>query len=241
MTIWAILPAAGIGRRMGSSTPKQYQLVNGVPVIALTLRRLAAVGSIARIVVVLHPRDSHWESLEIAKQFLDEQPRIASTTGADERQESVLNGLRALDRLAQDDDWVLVHDAVRPCVELADIERLIESLQADAVGGLLATPVDNTLKQVDEGLRVTSTVDRSRYWNALTPQMFRYGLLKTAMEKVVAEKLAITDEAAAMELLGNRPKIVEGSKFNIKITHDADLELAAMILKRQATAEQEPQ
>ena len=238
MTIWAILPAAGIGRRMGSSTPKQYLPVNGVPVIAHTLQRLAAVGSIARIVVVLNPRDSLWESLEIAKQFLDKQPRIESTTGADARQESVLNGLRALDEVALDDDWVLVHDAVRPCVELADIERLIASVQADAVGGLLATPVDNTLKQVDAGLRVTSTIDRSHYWNALTPQMFRYSLLKTGLEKAVAEKLSITDDAAAIELLGNRPKIVEGSKFNIKITHDADLELAAMILNRQATAEQ---
>ncbi len=231
MTIWAILPAAGIGRRMGSNTPKQYLPLDGIPVIARTLQRLLAVAAIERTVVVLHPQDSHWKTLNIPA---DE--RIACTEGGEARYQSVLNGLRALGDAALDADWVLVHDVVRPCVPVADIEKLIATLQSHDVGGLLATPVDNTLKQADQDLAVTATVDRSHYWNALTPQMFRYGLLLAAMQRVEQDELAITDEAEAMESMGHRPLLVQGSKTNIKITHDADLALAAAILSQQASS-----
>jgi 2-C-methyl-D-erythritol 4-phosphate cytidylyltransferase len=161
---------------------------------------------------------------------------MACTEGGQARYQSVLNGLRALSGAAQESDWVLVHDAVRPCVPVADIEKLIATLQSHDVGGLLATPVDNTLKQAGQDLVVSSTVDRNLYFNALTPQMFRYGLLLAAMERVERDKLAITDEAAAMESMGLRPQLVQGSKMNIKITHDADLALAAAILSQQANS-----
>ncbi|HAJ77337.1 MAG TPA: 2-C-methyl-D-erythritol 4-phosphate cytidylyltransferase, partial [Gammaproteobacteria bacterium] len=208
-----------------------YLPLDGIPIIARTLQRLLAVAAIGRTVVVLHPQDSHWKMLDIPVS-----ERIACTEGGEARYQSVLNGLRALSGAAQDTDWVLVHDAVRPCVPAADIEKLIATLQSHDVGGLLATPVDNTLKQADQDLAVISTVDRSHYWNALTPQMFRYGLLLAAMERVERDKLAITDEAAAMESMGLRPQLVQGSKTNIKITHDADLALAAAILRQQANS-----
>ena len=225
MTIWAILPAAGIGRRIGSNTPKQYLPVNGVPIISLTLQRLASVSAIKKIIVVIHPEDNNWKelSLEIDK-------KLECVLGGQERQQSVLNALLALDDEAHADDWVLVHDAVRPCVEVSDIEKLIIALRTHNVGGLLGYTLDNTLKQVTGEQEVQTTIDRNNYWNALTPQMFRYGLLKEAMERVEAQGLTITDEAAAMEFMGYRPRMVEGSNLNIKITHESDLVLAGMIL-----------
>lgn len=225
MTIWAILPAAGIGRRIGSNTPKQYLPVNGVPIISLTLQRLASVSAIKKIIVVIHPEDNHWKDLS-----LEVDKKLECVLGGQERQQSVLNALLALDDEANADDWVLVHDAVRPCVEVSDIEKLIITLQAHNVGGLLGYTLDNTLKQVTGEQEVQTTIDRNNYWNALTPQMFRYGLLKEAMETVEAQGITITDEAAAMELMGYRPRMVEGSKLNIKITHESDLVLAGMIL-----------
>jgi 2-C-methyl-D-erythritol 4-phosphate cytidylyltransferase len=227
MTIWAILPAAGIGRRMGSDTPKQYLEVNGTAVVALTLQRLASIPRLEKIIVVLHPDDCHWQSLELA---LD--PRIETASGGAERFHSVLNGLRQLDQ-AKADDWVLVHDAVRPCVPSVDIETLIDTLQQHPVGGLLGCPLDNTLKQVDAMAQVTATIDRSHFWNALTPQMFRYGLLCEALQRVVDENIAVTDEAGAMELAGLLPQMVAGSRYNIKITHAEDLLLATQILAMQ--------
>ena len=225
MTIWAILPAAGVGRRMGSSTPKQYLRLNGVPVILLTLQRLAAVNDIEKIIVVVHPDDNNWKTLG-----LEADQKFKFVSGGEERQHSVLNGLLALGDEATENDWVLVHDAVRPCVEISDIEKLISTLRPHNIGGLLGSTSNNTLKLVNKQQEVVVTIDRSNYWNALTPQMFRYGLLKEAMEKIIEEELVITDEAAAMEFMGHRPQIIEGSKFNIKITREQDLILAGMIL-----------
>lgn len=241
MTIWAILPAAGIGRRMGSKTPKQYLPVNGIPVIACALQRLAAVSAIEKIVVVLHPDDKHWQQLQLtsaAEEAVDgvAPERISCALGGDERYQSVLNGLDHIQGDANADDWVLVHDAVRPCVRSADIEKLILELQHHDVGGLLGSPVDNTLKQVDADNSVIATVDRSSLWNALTPQMFRYEILRDAIQQVVSTHDKVTDEASAVERLGHRPKMVEGNKDNIKITHETDLALASHILKSQAVA-----
>lgn len=233
MTIWAILPAAGIGRRMGSETPKQYLPVNGVPIISVALRRLASVAAIQKIVVVLHPADRYWADLEVGLD-LDLGDRLVCTSGGDERHQSVLNGLTSIQSEVSEDDWVLVHDAVRPCVRTADIEQLIIQLQDHAVGGLLGSPVDNTLKQVDEQGLVQATVNRNNYWHAYTPQMFRYGVLLTAIEQTVGAHCQVTDEAAAVELLGYQPKMIEGSKDNIKITHESDLILASKILDMQA-------
>lgn len=232
MTIWAVLPAAGVGRRMGSAIPKQYLQINGEPLLVHSLRRLCAVNSIQRVVVVLHPEDNHWSSIEssVNTEFED---RVITVVGGDERYQSVLNGLDVLNDLAVDDDWVLVHDAVRPCVRVADIETLIAKIDSHAVGGLLGSAVDNTLKRVDENLAVVETVDRETIWNALTPQMFRYALLRKAIGAVVASGEKVTDEAAAVETAGFRPIMIAGNKDNIKITHEADLVSARQILQAQ--------
>ncbi len=234
MTIWAVLPAAGIGRRMETSIPKQYLAIEGAPVLLHSLRRLAAVDEIQKIVVVIHPQDSHWTELEelVLGEFPD---RILTVRGGDERYQSVLNGLSALAELAAEDDYVMVHDAVRPCVRSSDIRTLIEKVSQHAVGGLLGSPVDNTLKRVDKDQAVIETVDRQCYWNALTPQMFRFARLKAAIEAIVKSGKTVTDEAAAMESAGHRPIMVAGNKDNIKITHEADLLLASQILRNQAS------
>ncbi len=234
MTIWAVLPAAGIGRRMGSSIPKQYLSIDGAPLILHSLRRLSAVKKIKKIVVVIHPEDSRWAELEksIKEEFGN---RIITVMGGGERYESVLNGLTALTEFAGKDDWVLVHDAVRPCVRTSDIENLIQKVSLHSIGGLLGSPVDNTLKRVDKELTVIETVDRESYWNALTPQMFRFALLKESIQTVVVSGEQVTDEAAAMEVAGFKPIMIAGHKDNIKITVEADLVLASQILKNQAS------
>ena len=236
MTIWAVMPAAGIGRRMGSTIPKQYLTINSEPLLLHSLRRLSSVSAIQKIVVVMHSEDAHWSELEASMQP-DFKDRIITVIGGDERYQSVLNGLNALIDLAQADDWVLVHDAVRPCVRTSDIQRLIEKLaegsDPNSIGGLLGSEVDNTLKRVDEDLVVVKTVDRALYWNALTPQMFRFSPLKQAIEAVVVSGEQVTDDAAAMESAGHRPIMVPGNKDNIKVTREADLILATQILEAQ--------
>lgn len=234
MTIWAVLPAAGIGRRMGSTIPKQYLSIDGVPLLLHALRRLSAVGEIQKIIVVIHPEDNRWAELErsIEEEF---ENRIITVMGGDERYQSVLNGLTAMTEFADKDDWILVHDAVRPCVRTSDIENLIQKVSNHSIGGMLGSPVDNTLKRVDAELTVIETVDRESYWNALTPQMFRFAQLKESIEAVVASGVQVTDEAAAMEVAGFRPIMVAGNKDNIKITVEADLLLASQILKNQAS------
>ena len=234
MTIWAVLPAAGIGRRMGSSIPKQYLSIDGAPLILHSLRRLSAVKKIEKIVVVIHPEDSRWAELEksIKEEFGN---RIITVMGGGERYQSVLNGLTALTEFAGKDDWVLVHDAVRPCVRTSDIENLIQKVSLHSRGGLLGSPVDNTLKRVDKELTVIETVDRESYWNALTPQMFRFALLKESIQTVVVSGEQVTDEAGAREVAGFKPIMIAGHKDNIKITVEADLVLASQILKNQAS------
>ena len=234
MTIWAVLPAAGIGRRMGSTIPKQYLTIDGVPLILHALRRLSAVSEIQIIIVVIHSEDNQWAKLQksIGEEFKN---RIITVRGGDERYQSVLNGLTAVAEFADKDDWVLVHDAVRPCVRTSDIESLISKVLPHSVGGLLGSAVDNTLKKVGADLTVIETVDRESYWNALTPQMFRFAQLKASIEAVLASGEQVTDEAAAMEVAGFKPIMIAGSKDNIKITVESDLLLASQILKNQAS------
>ena len=234
MTIWAVLPAAGIGRRMGSTIPKQYLIIDGAPLILHALRRLSAVSEIQKIIVVIHSKDNQWAKLQksIGEEFKN---RIITVRGGDERYQSVLNGLTAVAEFADKDDWVLVHDAVRPCVRTSDIESLISKVSLHPVGGLLGSAVDNTLKKVGADLTVIETVDRESYWNALTPQMFRFAQLKASIEAVLASGEQVTDEAAAMEVAGFKPIMIAGSKDNIKITVESDLLLASQILKTQAS------
>lgn len=224
---WAVVPAAGVGKRMGSTVPKQYLEVRGKTVLEHTLERILSVPKIAAIAVALGEEDGYWNDLPISRD-----PRILRAAGGRERSDSVYSALKSLEDLAAPDDWVLVHDAARLCLTAADVLKLIETLQHDPVGGILAVPVSDTLKTVEQGL-IIGTPDRSSTWRALTPQMFRYGLLKTALEEAAERGNLVTDEASAIELKGYQPRIVEGRSDNIKITRPEDLPLAAFYLENQ--------
>jgi 2-C-methyl-D-erythritol 4-phosphate cytidylyltransferase len=224
---WGVVPAAGAGKRMGSQIPKQYLAIHGKPVLAHTLERLLAVSAIETLIVALSPEDEYWETLALAAH-----PRIQRVTGGKERADSVLAALQHLSGFAAADDWVLVHDAARLCITESDITLLIEQLRNHAVGGILAAPSSDTLKEVN-GNDIIGTLDRNRIWRAQTPQMFRLHALKTALEQAAADGLTVTDEAGALELQGQQPGIVEGRADNIKITRPEDLALAAFYLEQQ--------
>jgi len=224
---WAVVPAAGVGKRMGADVPKQYLPVHGKPVLQHTLERLLSVEALSAVAVALGKEDGYWPDLGLA-----ENPRILVAEGGKERADSVLSALRCLETQAQDDDWVLVHDAARLCITHADVLNLIETLKHDPTGGILALPSSDTLKGVENGI-IIDTVDRNHVWRALTPQMFRYGALKAALIEATELGLTVTDEASAMELKGLTPRIVEGRPDNIKITRPEDLPLAAFYLEQQ--------
>jgi 2-C-methyl-D-erythritol 4-phosphate cytidylyltransferase len=221
--LWAIIPAAGYGARFGGETPKQYLPLSGRTVIEWAISPFLRRPGIAGIAVVLAPGDERWGELAPATD------RVFAVTGGDERARSVLNGLLALRRRAGPRDWVLVHDAARPCLTDEDLQRLIETVRLDEVGGLLAVPARDTLKR-SEGERVRETIDRRVIWQALTPQMFRLGPLIDALEAARASGAAVTDESSAMELAGARPRLVAGRGDNIKVTRPEDLPLAEFIL-----------
>jgi 2-C-methyl-D-erythritol 4-phosphate cytidylyltransferase len=227
---WAVVPAAGVGKRMGSNTPKQYLEINGKPVLEHTLERLLSVPSLSGIFVALGAEDGYWADLSSSKDS-----RVFVAPGGRERADSVLSALRSMDSVADPEDWVLVHDAARLCITREDIEKLIQTLAQDPIGGILALPVSDTLKTVQD-LRILNTPDRSVIWRALTPQMFRYGLLRDALSSAQAEGRIVTDEASAIEQSGYQPRIVEGRPDNIKITRPEDLELAAFYLEKQCYA-----
>lgn len=230
MTIWAILPAAGIGQRMGAPIPKQYLDLAGKPVIQHSIETLLQVSAVDSVTVALNPADTHFANLDLPSN------RIRTIEGGDSRQQSVLNGLVSLESLANDDDWVLVHDAVRPCVQVQDIEKLLGEVSDHPIGGLLATPQDNTLKLSDGSNHAVETADRSAYWQALTPQVFRYAALKHAIQRAIESNKPVTDEASAIEAQGCKPLLVEGDRNNIKLTRESDLYLADAILKLQQRA-----
>lgn len=230
---WAMVPAAGAGKRMGSAVPKQYLSLAGRPVIAHTLASLLDHPRIDGVAVAIGAGDEWWPT--VAAELNAAKP-LRVVTGGAERCHSVLNGLEALSEPAQPEDWVLVHDAARPCLTGGDLDRLIDTLADDPVGGLLAVPVRDTLKQADDAGRVAATVDRSRLWHALTPQMFRLRMLHEALRAALARGLLVTDEAAAMEVAGFAPRLVEGRADNLKITRPEDLALAEFYLTRRATA-----
>lgn len=222
---WAIVPAAGRGTRFGGRLPKQYTRLLGRPLLSWTLAGLLAERSIAGVMVALAPGDRRFARLPEAGD-----PRVHRCVGGARREDSVRSALEALRPLASDTDWVLVHDAARPCLARSDLRLLLESVGDDPVGGLLAIPVSDTLKSADESLRVRSTVARDRLWRALTPQMFRYGLLGRALALCLERGRAVTDEASAVEAIGLRPKLVRGRGDNIKVTSGEDAALAAAIL-----------
>jgi 2-C-methyl-D-erythritol 4-phosphate cytidylyltransferase len=221
--LWAIIPAAGSGSRFGGETPKQYLPLSGRTVIEWAISPFLRRPGISGIAVVLAPGDELWRELAPGPD------RVFTVTGGDERARSVLNGLLALRSRARPRDWVLVHDAARPCLTDEDLQRLVETVRQDDVGGLLAVPARDTLKR-SEGERVRETIDRRVIWQALTPQMFRLGPLTDALEAAVAAGAAVTDESSAMELAGARPRLVAGRGDNIKVTRPEDLPLAEFIL-----------
>ena len=224
---WAIVPAAGRGARFGSRTPKQYTRLNGRPMLSWTLRALLAERSITGIMVALSPGDRRFVRLPESRD-----PRVQTCIGGAQREDSVRASLAALGGNAQDADWVLVHDAARPCLARPDLRRLLSELSQDPVGGLLAVPVSDTLKAADDAGRARRTVPRDGLWRALTPQMFRYGLLSRALALCAERARPVTDEASAVEAIGLRPRLVTGRNDNIKVTSREDAALAASILRR---------
>ena len=222
---WAVVPAAGVGRRMHTTAPKQYLRLAGCTVIEHTLDLLLHHPRIRGVVVAISVTDTHWSSLPIASNR-----NVLRVTGGAERAQSVLQGLQALHEWTHAEDWVLVHDAVRPCLQKSDLDTLILALEHDPVGGLLATPVRDTMKRADAEGRVKATEDRSNLWHAQTPQMFRYGVLTTALQTAIEQGLTVTDEASAVEAMGLAPRLVAGRADNIKITRPEDLALAKFYL-----------
>ncbi len=226
---WAIVPAAGVGKRMGCAVPKQYLDLNGSPILAWTLNRLIDHPQIVGVVVALNSIDEHWPSVRVRLNG-----SVREVGGGAERCHSVLAGLTYLDDNGQGDEWALVHDAVRPCVRSGDVSSLISQAGGHDVGGILGLPVRDTMKRTDGKTQtITSTVERDDLWHALTPQMFRVRVLKEAIEGVLDSGATATDEAQAMEFAGLQPIVVAGHPDNIKITRPDDLKLAELFLKAQ--------
>ncbi len=247
-THWCVVPAAGSGQRFGGDFPKQYALLQGHAVLWHTLHRLGAHPAIAGFVLVLAADDKHWNKLALSA--LSESPlpdgnragvarhdSVAATSkpiitaiGGHTRADSVLAGLEALPGEVAPGDFVLVHDAARPCIRHDDISRLMEQASGGD-GGLLATPLRDTLKRAGIDQRVLETQPREGCWHALTPQIFRRGPLAAALLACRDAGIAVTDESMAMEHAGFAPRLVEGREDNIKITRPADLALAEFVLR----------
>ncbi|MFV0574972.1 MAG: 2-C-methyl-D-erythritol 4-phosphate cytidylyltransferase [Vibrio sp.] len=232
-----VVPAAGVGKRMQANQPKQYLLLNGKTILEHTIENLLAHPSISRVVVSISEGDEYFDALPLAK--MDNVIRVA---GGKERVDSVLSGLQYLtqESLAtgsntDENIWVLVHDAARPCLTHADVTQLIEQCLAANNGGILASPVRDTMKRAmvtDSVNCIDHTVDRNHLWHALTPQMFPLFELESALSDALANQAEITDEASAMERLGQQPLLVQGRSDNIKITQPEDLALAAFFLSQ---------
>jgi 2-C-methyl-D-erythritol 4-phosphate cytidylyltransferase len=227
MSCFALVPAAGGGSRMGAACPKQYLPLAGQPLIRYALATLAAVPAIEKVYVVLAPDDEQWPGFADLSAKL-----VVLRCGGATRAETVANGLAAMAAEVGNvtaDDWVLVHDAARACLTVAHVESLIREVGDDAVGGILAVPVADTLKREADGKdsgRIAATVPREKLWQAQTPQMFRHGLLSRAL----ATAPSVTDEASAVEALGLHPKLVAADATNLKVTYPLDLHLAEWIL-----------
>ncbi len=223
----ALVPAAGSGSRMQSGTPKQYLDLMGKPLIRHALETLCASPGIDRVYVVLSVGDRTWDAYD----WGDLEPKLVRLfCGGPSRADSVLNGLRAIRDEMSDADWVLVHDAARPCLAPWHVSKLLERLSHEEVGGLLAIPVADTLKRDDGHGHSLETVSRDRLWQAQTPQMFRYIMLRRALERA----REVTDEASAIEAAGLRPRLVEGDATNLKVTYPLDLHVAEWILSNRS-------
>ena len=225
-TFWGLVPAAGVGARMGTETPKQYLRLGGRTILEHSIRRLLDLPSVEGVMVALNPNDELWSELPV---FND--ARVRTVQGGAERSGSVLSGLREMRSLLHPDDWVLVHDAARPCVRSADLALLVEKLSGQAVGGLLGAPVRDTIKRVSGSSSIEATLERATLWRAFTPQMFRFQLLLQALEDALQRGIPVTDESSAVEAAGHKPLIVQGHSDNIKITTPEDLLLAESVIQ----------
>lgn len=227
--LFAVIPCAGTGSRAGAEVPKQYRSIAGRAMLHYTLAAFDACSEFAQTLVVLAPDDTHFDGRRFgALRF------AVKRCGGATRHASVLNGVRALAEYgAQDSDWVLVHDAARPGITATLIRTLVAALKGDAVGGLLALPVPDTLKRATPGdePRVAATEPRDGLWQAQTPQMFRLGLLREALEQALANGQSVTDEASAIELMGHAPRLVQGNLRNFKVTYPEDFALAEAMLR----------
>lgn len=229
VSCWAVIPAAGIGSRMQTERPKQYLPLVGKTVIEHSIDALLRHPNIEGVMVALNPQDDIWDTLSF-----DSDKPIVTVAGGEERVDSVLNALIDLQSRIANEQWVLVHDAARPCLTTQDIDHLIRSVsEARACGGLLAMPVRDTMKRADQLSQVVKTVSRAGLWHAQTPQMFRLGELRAAIDAALKQGVAITDESSAMENQGAHPLLVECAAHNLKITHPEDLYLAACHLLQQ--------
>ena len=221
-----VIPAAGIGNRMETAIPKQYLPISGKPMISYSIQTFFASPRIASIHLALSPEDYFWRNLELAANS-----RLQlHYTGGETRAQTVLNTLYAMKSQVDVDDWILVHDAARPGLTLALLDTLLDSLENDAVGGLLALPLADTLKQSNADDRVKTTIPRDGLWQAQTPQMFRYRLLTNALESFDGVP---TDEAQAIEALGFEPKLVTGSLRNMKVTYPQDMALMELFIQKE--------
>ena len=226
--LFALVPAAGSGERMGAGLPKQYLTLQGQTLAEHTMGRLLAFARIQKVVVAVAAADPWWTRLKVSGHR-----RVVTTTGGESRAESVLNGLACLlnEAGADEEDWVMVHDMARPCVRLSDLEALLAAV--DEQGGLLALPVADTVKQAQSDGRSERTLAREQIWRALTPQLFQLAALREALQSALDQGAAVTDEASAMEAAGFRPRLVAARSDNIKVTHPEDLALARFYLARQ--------
>ncbi|MEE9326068.1 MAG: 2-C-methyl-D-erythritol 4-phosphate cytidylyltransferase [Cocleimonas sp.] len=230
--VWVIIPAAGVGKRMKSDTPKQYLKINHKTIIEHTLKRFIKHPKVSGVIVALSSEDEYWNDLKIDHT---DKP-LYTVEGGEERSDTVMNALEYLlvvEKLPED-SWVMVHDAARPCVSDEDINALLVIRESDCVGGILATPVRDTMKRSQpDSLQIAKTEDRDNLWHALTPQMFRLGELNQALQHCLDKFISISDESSAMEAIGKTPLIVEGSGNNVKITHPEDLQLASWLLTKE--------
>ncbi len=218
---WSIVPAAGVGARMQQAIPKQYLRIANKTILDHTLEKLCSHGAIRGVAVAISNTDEYWPNHQLINN-----KEIITAQGGSERYQSVFNALKGLSDKCHANDWVLVHDAARPCLSLDDISKLIAKVKYDDIGGLLATPVRDTMKRANSYGKILHTTERKYLWHALTPQMFRFGMLYDALQSAIGSKLIITDEASALEAKGYQPLLIEGSSKNIKITRPEDLALA---------------
>ncbi|CAH0538581.1 2-C-methyl-D-erythritol 4-phosphate cytidylyltransferase [Vibrio marisflavi] len=225
-SVVAIVPAAGVGSRMKADRPKQYLAIGKKTILEHTVDKLLSHPRVSKVVIAVSDQDPYYEKLS-----LNECKDVIRVSGGNERADSVLSALNYVTE-NQLTEWVMVHDAARPCVRHSDLDKLIQQATAHQVGGIMASPVRDTMKRSGKGQNIEHTVERTSLWHALTPQMFRSEQLKSALENALNSGAVITDEASAIEWAGFQPLLVQGRADNIKITQPEDLELATFYLNR---------